>query len=250
MSGSIVSAVVALLASSHSDFQVGRLDSAGSSWVDSAKVLHQLLSSEVAGEMYPLSLPLGAPFPSLVYQRVTGRDSVIDGFPLIRTDGFVLTLRAKSFAELVGLVDQINTLAADYATPFEAGVIEVTDVSTDYESEKDIYRADLEVLVSHLSLESQKSPFVGVYLQSSRSGESTFGNVFRQLEQQEVAVMLVCPSVDLESVRDGVLQSLLGVSLDGSGNPIELAGGKRVDVFGHLTIWRESFLVQRLNSQA
>jgi|GEM_PF-3592428 len=228
--------------------QVVRADSLVSAAVDTPAIMNAYLKNTVAGRMYPLRQPAGAQFPNIVAQRVAGKPGFYEGYPLLRTDIFVLSLRDKAYPGLVGLASTVAGLVDGYGVAGEAGAMEVSDTAVDYEYDQKTYRADLEVMVNHLAAASQVVPFAAVFLQGGKAGDLMGANILRQREQVELVVLSVVPGTDIETVRDASIATLLGYTPPGARESITYNEGRRLDVVGGLTVWRDSYRLGRLLS--
>lgn len=231
--------------------QVELVSSLGGHWAQSDVSVDKQFRDIVGGRMHPLMLPEqhGYQESSIVVQKKNSNDVFIEMFPVFKADVFILSARSHDYVELVDLCRLITEKAAEYTNDEHAGAMIITGVAVDYEESVKSYRADFELIVSHLSLSSQDLPAVFLYEESRQASADSSGNRVKQTEQITVSALLIASASEIEEVRNLVKSELIGKTAGSDGEEIHLAGGRIVDVVGSMHVWKESFVIdQRWNA--
>lgn len=243
----MISNLIDHLSSIDSALRVKRIDELGGAWADSAELVYGVLAQQLPGQVYAISRPsVGVGDSSVVYRRVSGKESHIAGFPFLRTDVFVLAYRTKTVEELINLVGGLVSLVEGFADESKARLIEITDINNDYESSGEgNFVCNIELMVTHLSDESQDLPLATVFWDSATASEATSTGKHRQKETQVFTVILVVPNQQLEALQDRVKLGLVGRSIS-KADVINYVSGRRIEVVGHYSIWSDQYSVSRV----
>jgi len=231
-----VDALVARLDTIPSLAQVVEASPAGYvSPIDSSALLYSTLNSLVGGRMYPLFQGDDPVYPSIEYTLVESQPSVLDGFRISQSDTFNVDIRTTTYSTLVSLVNSVvDTLATTY--------VEVNAVEFNYEADKAIFVARIQVEAAYLPLDTQTLPAAFVYPMSRDAEPSTYDNYVKQLVQDRYGIVVVAPSAaNMASLLGDIQESLLGWQQTPEYNEMEYASGSSIEGVSGLRVWREIY---------
>lgn len=206
---------------------------------DTLKVVNSVLSPLVLGGCYPEKLPESVTYPAAVYEPV-GRDKIgDDGFDMIKVDTHIITVYAKTLAELVPLISSIETALEQHFIAGEFLASEVVNVVIAYDDKRDLRVAAIEVDIASLNLVSQLAPMAFVYYSNVSAAPAETMQRTRQKGVYQFNVMLVCQSAQLQELRQEVKSKLGGLHIDSW--PVGYEGGDRIANLGGFVVWRETY---------
>lgn len=221
--------------------QVTRADAIGLQAIDNDATITSLLTSIVSGRIYPLTLPDSPAHPSIVYSQAKSHRVGPEGYEVIREDAYIIELRADSFGSLVTLTSSVRSALQGHSVSGQAGAIEITDAATGYEEETKTYTGALEITITHLAMASQVIPAAIVYPISSGAGDNEFDNIIGQQVREQIGVLILDTTTDIETTRAATLSCLLGFDVESNAEPLQYQSGDAMAVNNAISTWREIY---------
>lgn len=219
--------------------------------VDVDALLRDTVGAVVSDRVVPLRAEPGSAYPLAVYQQVSSDRVKVDGYPIIRTDTYVISLQADTtFAALVTAVDSTRTALLDYSAADAAGAMEITDQATEYYDDTGVYESLMQVSVTHLARTSQSLPAAFVYplVEGYDENRSMTGIHQRRTDQFAVLLAAKIPAggvSGIASIRDAVRGALAGVKPATGYERIQSVKGEVIEVNQSIVMWRDVFATAR-----
>ena len=208
--------------------------------VASAAELYSRLSTITVGSdpvtVRALSQKDQAVFPSIVHQLVGSQVGIVDGYQVTQTDRYVLTARTTNYDELLTLVGLINTQLS--GSSFD---IEIEDMLHDWEDEKEVARADIQISFTYLATAAQTLPAAFVYAINRAASDTVHDNFVLQRVENFYGIILVTNTGNLQTLMDDVQSSLLGWQKAAQDDAFEYVGGSNLEGVAGLEVWREQY---------
>lgn len=200
-----------------------------------SQTLKGVLSSVVAS-VYAVEAPAAANPPDAIYALMFSRAVEIDGDRVATVVGFAVTLRSKSYEDLMPLLAQVEQAIA--ASPAAIGI---TDAAMDYEATRNIFAADLQVEIAIPAVGSEGWPTLLVGAEQVSGQPSMFDNFTRQRVTRNFSFVIVSDQSDIEPLRAELQAALLGWQQPGADHEFEFASGAVVAMPGGLFAWRDVY---------
>lgn len=225
--------------------QVARSDTITEQGVNSAEVVNTILGGTFNYELYPVVLDEDAAYPAACYQVAQSKRFGDENYEFIREDKFVLNIYAEDYPGLDAVVGNARTALINYQQANQAGSAEITDMMQDWQDPLKLYRCGLELTLTHMAITSQSVPAAFIHRTRAIADESAYDNAISQRVSEYFAVILICASQELQTVRDALATCIVGFQPDPQIHPIEYVDGSSIGVHSHITVWRETFKYDR-----
>lgn len=239
----------ALEASSPLLQQVILPEGVGSLAVDSAITLVELVGPDMSDRVHPLVLPNEPVYPAAVYELISSETLEIDGYPVLRDDGYLLQVSGPVYGAVRTAAETVRDTLLDYATAGEAGTVSIEDQADKYSDKLFLFETGIALRMTHLALASQVVPAAFVYTYSHDSSPlNRYGDVETE-EETRVSVLIVAriPAGGvsaLAALLEEVRAVVMAITAAGWKRPLWY-GGEIADIHNSLVLWRENFAFPR-----
>ncbi|MCP4304711.1 MAG: hypothetical protein GY788_07510 [bacterium] len=229
--------------------QVIRPDAVDSSQVATAPLLVTLLDPVIGSRLYPLILPDddAQVYPAAVYQLAASERAAVDGYPILRDDGYVIGVLAQTYAALATQTDAFRDALLAYDPADAAGAISIGTQADAYHEDHGLFESGLDVRVTHLSRASQALPAAFVYpvgidpqLEVDYSGAE--GEVVETFVVLLVAKVPANGVSAMGALRDELLNAVVGYRAAGAVcGTVNWLDGEVYSIHNGMVIWRDLF---------
>ena len=200
--------------------------------------LYELVNPLISGGCHPLRLPDEEnPDEFAVYQPV-GLDFIeSDGYRLSRIDRYVLSLRSPSYTRLEQISGELIDKVADQTGSVS---MDINDMAADYEPDQKQCRVHIDISAGTLA-SSIQWPACLVHRIGSRATENDLITGFSQTVTEQVAIVCVAPSDDIQTLRTQVAQAIIGQLPDETSDEYQYVSGQLIGISGPVVFWREIY---------
>lgn len=220
----------------------------GSQTIDTAEILVGLIDPYITGCVAPLVLSSDPTYPSATYQLISSDVIEIDGYPILRDDGYMVTISSQTYGEMRDTSESIRAALLGYAAS-GAGTVSIEDQADKYVEKIQLYESGIALRMTHLALPSQLIPMAFVYSSGHDSApEKRYGDVETD-EGTRTTVLLVSrvPTggiSELSTLLEEIRVSVMNVTDTEWQKPLWF-GGEVAVIHNSLILWRENFTFPR-----
>lgn len=214
--------------------------------VDSAVKLLSLIGTPASNRVYPLVLPEEPTFPAVAYAQDAAERIEVDGYPILRDDGYQLAVLASTHSAAATLADSLRVALLAYDPSGTTGAADITDQGDSYDEDLQLFEIGLSVRLSHLARTTQTLPVAFVYPLSESWEQDDSITCITGTAVSTFAVLLVAKLPaggvsGLGSLRDEILSAVVALEPTGWGEIEPAGGGEVVEVHNSLVLWRDTF---------
>lgn len=227
-------------------------DQADTQGVDTAALLTSQVGAQISSRVYPIILPDSPTYPAAAYQQNAAERVVVDGYPILRDDTYLLSVLASTYAAAISSATTIRDALIDYDPANAAGSFTILDESDDYDPDFQLFERGLLVQVSHLARASQALPAAFVYtlgedFELGGSLQCITGQAVSRFAVTWVAKIPTNGVSALAATRNSILAAVAGLNPAGW-TRIWPIGGEIIAVHSQHVIWRDVFGTTQIRS--
>lgn len=222
-----------VIAAAPSGAAITTLDAAAAS-----AALKALLVAAVT-HAYPVDIPEGKTPTDAAYRLVSARPVDVDGVRVLTAVTFVVTVRAKSYTDLMAALSAVETQVAA-----SDDAISILDAILDFDAQKNYYFAALELqyaVPAVTALAAPHWPAVLVDIDSISGAPSVYDNHTKQRIQRSYSFTLLSATDNIATLRASLQSALLGWQQNQEDSEFEFAAGSAITVPGGLYGWRDTY---------